>query len=109
MYSLVKLAIGAAAVAVQTVCASPVSSGGLVPRTVDGQDYACKCYPGDDCWPKQSAWDALDAEVDGNLHVHVPPEAACYNTFDGPLGSVETFDQEKCDAATENWHDAQWT
>lgn len=110
MHSLVRLAIGAAAVAVHTVSAGPLRSGGnLVPRTVDGQEYACKCYPGDDCWPQQSAWDALDAEVNGNLHVHIPPEAACHNTFDGPFGSVETFDQEKCDDVTASWTDSQWT
>lgn len=109
MLAIVKLAVGVAALAAHTVSAGPTRvPGALVPRTVDGQEYACKCYPGDDCWPAQSAWDALDAEVDGKLQLHIPPEAACYNTFDGLLGSVETYDKEKCDVVRANWEDARW-
>ncbi|KAH6692456.1 isoamyl alcohol oxidase [Plectosphaerella plurivora] len=109
MLAILKLAAGVAVLATQTVSAGPVRSpGALIPRSIDGQEYACKCYPGEDCWPAQTAWDALDAEVDGNLQLHVPPEAACYNTFDGLLGSIETYDKEKCDDVTAKWADAKW-
>ena len=55
------------------------SAPSLVPRSWNGDDYACKCYFGDDCWPVESAWGELNATVDGNLHVNIPPGAVCHN------------------------------
>jgi hypothetical protein len=78
-------------------------------REWEGRKYGCKCYPGDKCWPENSEWKKLNNDVDGNLVVHVPPEAACHNTFESPLGSVETYDAEKCAEVTANWADEQWT
>lgn len=63
--------------------ASPLLQFGMaaagVPRTWEGQDYACKCYLGDDCWPAEATWSEFNATVEGNLHVNVPPGAVCYN------------------------------
>lgn len=80
----------------------------LVPRTWNGQSYGCKCYLGDECWPSAQKWNTLNATVNGNLVVHVPPEAACHNTFDGPLGTVSTYDAEKCAEVTANYPREQW-
>ncbi|KAH7021908.1 isoamyl alcohol oxidase [Ilyonectria destructans] len=107
------LTFAAAALAAQSAVAISFRPGlpksGLVPRTWNEQEYGCKCYPGDDCWPKQSAWDALNKEVNGNLHVHIPPEAACHNTFDSPLGPIKTYNEEKCAQVTANWTSSAWT
>ncbi|KAJ5014704.1 FAD-linked oxidoreductase ZEB1 [Colletotrichum sp. SAR 10_99] len=86
-----------------------VLAGELVPRTWQGQEYGCRCYFGDDCWPKAEAWANLNATVNGNLAVHVPPEAACHNTFEGTLGNISTYDAAKCAEVTENWDKEQWT
>lgn len=51
----------------------------LIPRTWNDQEYACKCYLGDDCWPSQNSWNDLNTTVEGNLIVNVPPGAVCYN------------------------------
>ncbi|CRK28782.1 FAD-linked oxidoreductase ZEB1 like protein [Verticillium longisporum] len=109
MVSFSALFVGAVALAAQSVSASPTKPTGLVPRTFEGQKYGCKCYPGDACWPQQSEWDGLNAKVNGNLHVHVPPEAACYNTFDGLLGSQQTYDAAKCAEVTKSWTSETWT
>ncbi|EEY21513.1 FAD binding domain-containing protein [Verticillium alfalfae VaMs.102] len=109
MVSFSTLFVGAVALAAQSVSAGPTKPAGLVPRTFEGQKYGCKCYPGDDCWPQQSEWDSLNAKVNGNLHVHVPPEAACHNTFDGLLGSQQTYDAAKCAEVTKSWTSETWT
>lgn len=88
---MLRLAILAASVLPQLVL------GQLVPREWEGQKYGCRCYADDECWPKAPAWKKLNSTVEGNLAVHVPPEAACHNTFDGPLGSIETYNAAACE------------
>ncbi|KAJ0160539.1 putative FAD-linked oxidoreductase [Colletotrichum tanaceti] len=114
MVHLSVLAAASAAVLARGILASPspvtTQPVGLVPREWQGQQYGCKCYFGDDCWPKAGAWGQLNSTVEGNLHVHVPPEAVCHNSFDGILGSVSsTYDAAKCAEVTANWTDEQWT
>lgn len=77
-------------------------------RRQSDSEYACKCYPGDDCWPSAAQWQALNTTVDGNLHVNIPPGAPCYNTFQGPLGDVQTYDAAECMRVFANWHDEQF-
>ncbi|SPO06099.1 related to isoamyl alcohol oxidase [Cephalotrichum gorgonifer] len=79
------------------------------PRTWDGVKWDCKCYHGDACWPKPAQWEKLKASVGGNLVVHVPPESACHNTFDGPLGTVETYDAARCAEVNATYTDEQWS
>lgn len=74
--------------------------GQLVAREWEGKEYGCRCYSDDECWPEASSWKELNSTVDGNLVVHVPPEAACHETFDGPLGSIETYDEAACEVRT---------
>ena len=81
----------------------------LVPRQWNGKKWSCKCYHGDDCWPAEAEWDALKEAVDGNLVVHVPPESVCHNTFEGPLGTLETYDAAACEEVTSTYTDEQWT
>ncbi|KAI5857483.1 FAD-binding domain-containing protein [Durotheca rogersii] len=81
----------------------------LVERIWNGTQYGCKCYLGDDCWPNDSSWTELNSTIDGNLQVNIPPGASCYNTFQGPLGSVPTYNAASCLNATTRFYDESWT
>ncbi|KAK4454895.1 hypothetical protein QBC34DRAFT_288646 [Podospora aff. communis PSN243] len=81
----------------------------LVPTTWNGKNYGCKCAPGQTCWPSTSKWSQLNSTVGGRLSVHIPPGAACYDTFTGPLGSLSTYDEAKCAEATAQWGNETWT
>ncbi|KAH9905036.1 FAD-binding domain-containing protein [Xylariomycetidae sp. FL2044] len=85
------------------------SSPALVPRTWNDAEWGCKCYLGDDCWPAESSWADLNSTVGGNLQVVIPPGAACYDTFEGPLGSIPTYDAAACADATAMWANETWT
>lgn len=79
-----------------------------VMRREGSSNYECKCYPGDDCWPDEGQWKTLNSTVDGNLQVNIPPGAPCYNTFQGPLGDVETYNEAECEKVTSNWPNEQF-
>jgi len=79
-----------------------------VSKTWNGNSYKCKCAPGDYCWPSNWKWQLLNATVGGNLRVNTPPAAACYNTFQGPLGNINTYDAAKCAEVTANFADEQY-
>jgi hypothetical protein len=89
--------------------AAAVDTDAELSRTWSGKKYKCKCYTGDKCWPKANDWKNLNSTVDGNLLVHIPPEAVCHNTFQGPLGNVATYDAAKCAAVTATYADEQWS
>ncbi|KAK5656752.1 hypothetical protein OQA88_4300 [Cercophora sp. LCS_1] len=73
-----------------------------------GKAYSCKCFPGDWCWPNSFSWNALNGSVGGNLRVTVPIGASCYNQFQGPLGTVNTYNAAKCAEETANFADEQY-
>jgi hypothetical protein len=52
----------------------------------------CKCYPGQACWPAQSAWDLLNLTLSGQLIKYVPAAAPCHNSFEGKA----TYDAGQC-------------
>ncbi|KAK1757129.1 hypothetical protein QBC47DRAFT_320599 [Echria macrotheca] len=79
-----------------------------VKRTWQGSNYQCKCAPGDYCWPGEWKWQLLNLTVGGNLRVSIPPAASCYNTFQGPLGNLNTYDAAKCAEVTANFADEQY-
>ncbi|KAI0158008.1 FAD-binding domain-containing protein [Hypoxylon sp. FL1284] len=85
------------------------SSPPLVERTWNGAQYGCKCYMGDECWPSDDSWAGLNSTVDGNLAISIPPGASCYNTFEGPLGTLETYDAAACADATAQFGNETWT
>ncbi len=104
---------GALLLAQDVIAQQPVSVAGFNPATFvmrrdGGSNYACKCYPGDSCWPNNGQWQKLNNTVGGNLRVNVPPGAPCYNTFKGPLGDVKTYNKAECDRVTANWFDEQF-
>jgi hypothetical protein len=77
--------------------------------TLNGINFGCKCAPGRSCWPSAAKWNSLNNTVDGRLLVHIPPGAVCHNTFQGPLGTVQTYDAAACAEATANWASEDWT
>jgi hypothetical protein len=85
------------------------SRAGLVPREWNGTEYACKCYFDDQCWPIGKLWSTLNTTVDGNLRIHVPPESVCHNTFSGPFGDIQTYDQAACADLQASYAGEQWT
>lgn len=70
-----------------------------------GRRYACKCYPGDRCWPTPQKWKALNDTVGGTLKQVIPNWAVCYNTFEGK----PTYNAATCAQATANFTLEQWT
>ena len=84
-------------------------AAGVQPTTLKGINFGCKCYPGERCWPSTNKWNALNHTVDGRLLVHIPPGAPCHNAFNGLLGTVNTYDADKCAEATQNWESESWT
>ncbi|KAK3990423.1 6-hydroxy-D-nicotine oxidase [Cladorrhinum sp. PSN332] len=77
--------------------------------THEGKLYGCKCQPNQPCWPKSWQWSSLNQTVNGNLKMHIPPAAVCYNSFQSPLGNFSTYDAAKCADVQANWEDEQWT
>ncbi|KAF2176417.1 FAD binding domain-containing protein [Zopfia rhizophila CBS 207.26] len=71
---------------------------------VDGQEYACKCFPGDSCWPSTEAWSKLNMTVEGNLRSVTPPGNVCFKSFKGQ----STYNAEKCTETTANNLVAAW-
>jgi hypothetical protein len=71
----------------------------------NGQRYKCKCYPGDSCYPSSTEWAKLNATVNGNLLVALPPTAPCYQSVDG----IPTYDAAACADVQANFTKEQWT
>lgn len=40
---------------------------------------ACRCLPGDSCWPDSQIWGGLNSTVGGRLVATVPLAAECHN------------------------------
>lgn len=60
---------------------------------IEGPDN-CKCFPGDDCWPEQSQWAALNATVDGRLVATVPLGSPCHDP---------SYDANQCAELQDEW------
>ena len=69
------------------------------------QQYKCKCNPGDPCYPTSTEWAKLNATVNGNLLVALPPTAPCYKSVDG----IPTYDAAACADVQANFTNEQWT
>lgn len=81
----------------------------LQPTTWDGKKYGCKCYLGQSCWPSANDWKKLNTTVGGNLLVDIPPGAPCHKTFQGPLGTVNTYSAAGCADVQAHFTDETWT
>ncbi|KAK8030290.1 hypothetical protein PG990_000024 [Apiospora arundinis] len=73
-----------------------------VRTTWNGAEYDCKCSPEHGCWPSTAEWAALNTTVAGSLVADTPPG------FDGPLGSVPTYDASQCNEALAQFANETW-
>lgn len=55
---------------------------------------ACRCYPGDSCWPSPPAWDAFNASVAGRLISTVPLGHVCHDP---------AYDEDACRDLRRRW------
>ena len=69
------------------------------------QQYKCKCYPGDSCFPTSAEWTKLNATVNGNLRAALPPTAPCYKSVD----DIPTYNATACADVQVNFTNEQWT
>ena len=69
------------------------------------QQYKCKCYPGDSCFPSSTEWTKLNATVNGNLRAALPPTAPCYKSVAG----IPTYNAAACADVQANFTNEQWT
>jgi hypothetical protein len=63
--------------------------------TFNGRE--CKVFPGDEDWPVEARWSALNDVTNGALMKPVPQAHVCYNNGTG--------DQDACEAMTKAWTD----
>jgi hypothetical protein len=56
----------------------------------------CHCFPGDDCWPSDSEWAALNETVQGRLVKVVPIGSVCHDP---------TYDEAACADLRARWDD----
>lgn len=55
---------------------------------------ACYCFPGDGCWPAESAWASLNSTVGGRLIATVPIGSPCH---------APNYDATECSALQSQW------
>ena len=55
---------------------------------------ACKCFPGDACWPAEDEWGRLNNTVSGRLVATRPLASPCHDPY---------FDEAKCAAVRKEW------
>lgn len=60
----------------------------------------CKAFPGDDEWPEDKLWNALNLFTGGRLLQPIPQAHICYAN-----GTGGTIDQAGCQEMTDSWTD----
>ncbi|KAI9170655.1 FAD-linked oxidoreductase ZEB1 [Paramyrothecium foliicola] len=60
----------------------------------EANDAACRCFPGDKCWPKQGDWAKLNATVGGRLVATVPLGSPCHDP---------NYNAEQCAELQDEW------
>lgn len=58
----------------------------------------CYCLPGDECWPAESSWNALNTTVGGRLVATVPIGTPCHDPH---------YNATACAALRKSWHEPQ--
>ncbi|KAK1590108.1 FAD binding domain-containing protein [Colletotrichum navitas] len=64
-------------------------------------DAACRCYPGDACWPTAANWDAFNQTIGGRLIATVPIGAPCHDS------SFGAYNEAECTALQNVWSQAE--
>ncbi|KAJ5100638.1 CAZyme family AA7 [Penicillium angulare] len=47
-------------------------------KTSSSPSSACRCFPGDDCWPSENVWSRFNKSIDGQLIKTLPLGAPCH-------------------------------
>ncbi|KAM0800494.1 hypothetical protein BDR22DRAFT_796261, partial [Usnea florida] len=58
---------------------------------------ACRCFPGDTCWPTKSEWDNFNQTLRGKLIATKPLASVCH------LDLFDTYDAQICADLQANW------
>lgn len=66
----------------------------IAPAAGHNQDPSCRCFPGDDCWPSVSTWNAFNQSIDGRLIKTVPLAIPCH---------TPNYDENKCETLKDGW------
>lgn len=85
-YTIMKRALGIA------------TAGLLLVATAAAAAATCRCLPGQECWPSEDEWRALNATVDGALVKVTPIGAVCHDP---------TYDQDACEDLQARWNDVK--
>jgi hypothetical protein len=65
--------------------------------TKSNDPQACRCFPGDACWPSTAEWQAFNQTVGGKLIENIPLASVCHQSEFRP------HDESKCDDLKSNW------
>lgn len=72
-----------------------LGTAGAVTHSTDHS--ACRCIPGDTCWPSLDAWTAFNSSVGGRLISNIPLGAPCHvNTSTG-------YSSDRCASLRNTW------
>lgn len=55
---------------------------------------ACKCFPGDACYPAAAEWSSLNITVQGRLVATIPLGTPCHDPY---------YDEEECAYLQDQW------
>ena len=57
-------------------------------------DAPCRCLPGDECWPSDSDWQALNSSIGGRLIATAPLASVCHSP---------NYDSAQCTPLSRVW------
>ncbi|KAJ5980882.1 FAD-binding type 2 [Penicillium waksmanii] len=66
----------------------------LLVASAQAATTACRCFPGDACWPVVDVWTQFNQSVDGQLVENVPLGTPCH---------VPNYNAEECAKLRNGW------
>ncbi|KAJ5314115.1 histone-lysine n-methyltransferase suv9 [Penicillium atrosanguineum] len=67
----------------------------IASRVGASQKHNCNCFPGDECWPSVSTWNAFNESISGRLIKTVPLAIPCHAPY---------YDENKCEILRNGWN-----
>ncbi|TKX25719.1 FAD-binding domain-containing protein 12 [Elsinoe australis] len=86
-----------ASLALHALLALSVSSVPVLAAPASTNSSACRCFPGDACWPSTQVWQGLNQTVGGRLVATVPLAAPCHDSV------FSTYDNATCANLQAEW------
>ncbi|PLB50868.1 FAD/FMN-containing dehydrogenase [Aspergillus steynii IBT 23096] len=68
------------------------------PTQARNNNTDCYCFPGEECWPTASQWDAFNRTVGGRLIATIPIASPCHEN-----NPFAPYDKSACQAVRETW------